>query len=32
MLAENYEVGQAVAFGKRLSNLKEVFTLDGFRM
>uniref|UniRef100_A0A1J3I1T9 Structural maintenance of chromosomes protein 6 n=1 Tax=Noccaea caerulescens TaxID=107243 RepID=A0A1J3I1T9_NOCCA len=32
VLAENYEVGQAVAFGKRLSNLKEVFTLDGFRM
>lgn len=32
MLAENYEVGKAVAFGKRLSNLKDVYTLDGYRM
>ncbi|KAL0738401.1 hypothetical protein Bca4012_014611 [Brassica carinata] len=32
VLAENYEVGKAVAFGKRLSNLKDVFTLDGYRM
>ncbi|XP_010483816.1 PREDICTED: structural maintenance of chromosomes protein 6B [Camelina sativa] len=32
VLAENYEVGKAVAFGKRLSNLKDVYTLDGYRM
>ncbi|VVB13603.1 unnamed protein product [Arabis nemorensis] len=32
VLAENYDVGKAVAFGKRLSNLKDVYTLDGFRM
>ncbi|XP_010523157.1 PREDICTED: structural maintenance of chromosomes protein 6B-like [Tarenaya hassleriana] len=32
VLAENYEVGKAIAFEKRLSNLKEVFTLDGYRM
>nr|AAD54769.1 SMC-like protein [Arabidopsis thaliana]AAD54770.1 SMC-like protein [Arabidopsis thaliana] len=32
VLAENYEEGKAVAFGKRLSNLKEVYTLDGYKM
>ncbi|KAH0934870.1 hypothetical protein HID58_011987 [Brassica napus] len=32
VLAENYEVGKAVAFGQRLSNLKDVYTLDGYRM
>ncbi|CAH2073623.1 unnamed protein product [Thlaspi arvense] len=32
VLAENYDVGKTIAFEKRLSNLKEVFTIDGYRM
>lgn len=32
VLAESYEVGKTVAFERRLPHLKEVFTIDGYRM
>ncbi|CAA0401302.1 unnamed protein product [Arabidopsis thaliana] len=32
VLAENYEVGKIIAFERRLSHLKDVFTIDGYRM
>ncbi|KAL0680693.1 hypothetical protein Bca4012_047540 [Brassica carinata] len=32
VLAESYEVGKTVAFERRLAHLKEVFTIDGYRM
>ncbi|XP_010423182.1 PREDICTED: structural maintenance of chromosomes protein 6A [Camelina sativa] len=32
VLAENYEVGKTIAFERRLLNLKDVFTIDGYRM
>ncbi|KAJ4911743.1 Structural maintenance of chromosomes protein 6A [Raphanus sativus] len=32
VLAENYEVGKTVAFERRLAHLKDVFTIDGYRM
>ncbi|EOA19857.1 hypothetical protein CARUB_v10000108mg [Capsella rubella] len=32
VLAENYEVGKSIAFERRLSYLKDVFTMDGYRM
>ncbi|KAK1578542.1 hypothetical protein Q3G72_031095 [Acer saccharum] len=32
VLVRDYDAGKAVAFEQRISNLKEVFTLDGHRM
>ncbi|WCJ36463.1 structural maintenance of chromosomes 6A [Euphorbia peplus] len=32
VLVENYDAGKAVAFDKRIANVKEVFTLDGYKM
>uniref|UniRef100_A0A2P2KQB0 Structural maintenance of chromosomes 6 smc6 n=3 Tax=Rhizophora mucronata TaxID=61149 RepID=A0A2P2KQB0_RHIMU len=32
VLVEDYDSGKAVAFDRRVSNLKEVFTLEGYRM
>ncbi|KAM7252281.1 hypothetical protein ACFE04_024164 [Oxalis oulophora] len=32
VLVEDYDAGKAVAFDQRVSNLKEVYTLDGYRM
>ncbi|KAK2970262.1 hypothetical protein RJ640_001019 [Escallonia rubra] len=32
VLVKDYEVGKAVAFDQRIPNLKEVYTLDGYRM
>ncbi|KAL5744271.1 hypothetical protein ACOSQ2_027387 [Xanthoceras sorbifolium] len=32
VLVKDYDVGKAVAFEQRISNLKEVYTLDGHRM
>ncbi|CAA7026945.1 unnamed protein product [Microthlaspi erraticum] len=32
VLAESYEIGKTVAFERRLENLKEVYTMDGYRM
>ncbi|KAL5810852.1 hypothetical protein ACOSQ4_027420 [Xanthoceras sorbifolium] len=32
VLVRDYDVGKAVAFEQRISNLKEVYTLDGHRM
>ncbi|KAJ8747970.1 hypothetical protein K2173_014372 [Erythroxylum novogranatense] len=32
VLVEDYDAGKAVAFEKRISNLKEVYTLDGYKM
>lgn len=32
MLVEDYDVGKAVAFDKKIRNLKEVYTLDGYKM
>jgi hypothetical protein len=32
VLVRDYENGKAVAFEKRIPNLKEVYTLDGYKM
>ncbi|XP_071724067.1 LOW QUALITY PROTEIN: structural maintenance of chromosomes protein 6B-like [Rutidosis leptorrhynchoides] len=32
VLVQNYDAGKAVAFDQRVSNLKEVYTLDGYKM
>ncbi|KAF9602404.1 hypothetical protein IFM89_027533 [Coptis chinensis] len=32
VLVKDYEVGKSVAFGRRIPNLKEVFTSDGHKM
>ncbi|KAM7504621.1 hypothetical protein LguiB_003525 [Lonicera macranthoides] len=32
VLVKDYEDGKSVAFDQRISNLKEVYTLDGYRM
>nr|XP_048325795.1 structural maintenance of chromosomes protein 6B isoform X2 [Ziziphus jujuba var. spinosa] len=32
VLVKDYDGGKAVAFDQRISNLKEVYTLDGYRM
>uniref|UniRef100_A0A9I9DEZ5 RecF/RecN/SMC N-terminal domain-containing protein n=1 Tax=Cucumis melo TaxID=3656 RepID=A0A9I9DEZ5_CUCME len=32
VLVKDYNVGKSVAFDQRISNLKEVFTLDGYKM
>ncbi|PIN15085.1 DNA repair protein RAD18 (SMC family protein) [Handroanthus impetiginosus] len=32
VLVKDYDVGKTVAFDKRISNLKEVYTSDGFKM
>lgn len=32
VLVKDYDVGKSVAFDQRISNLKEVFTLDGYKM
>lgn len=32
VLVEDYDVGKAVAFDKRIQNVKEVYTLDGYKM
>ncbi|XP_022990861.1 structural maintenance of chromosomes protein 6B-like isoform X2 [Cucurbita maxima] len=32
VLVKDYDVGKSVAFDQRIKNLKEVFTLDGYKM
>ncbi|KAJ6326974.1 hypothetical protein OIU78_013962 [Salix suchowensis] len=32
VLVEDYDAGKAVAFEKQISNLKEVYTIDGYKM
>ncbi|XP_037492011.1 structural maintenance of chromosomes protein 6B isoform X2 [Jatropha curcas] len=32
VLVEDYDAGRAVAFDRKIPNLKEVFTLDGYKM
>lgn len=32
VLVKDYDTGKAVTFEERVSNLKEVYTCDGFRM
>lgn len=32
MLVKDYDAGKAVAFDQRISNLKEVYTSDGYKM
>ena len=32
VLVEDYDIGKGVAFDSRNSNLKEVYTLDGYKM
>ncbi|EEF51573.1 structural maintenance of chromosomes protein 6B [Ricinus communis] len=32
VLVEDYDVGKAVAFDRKIQNLKEVYTLDGYKM
>ncbi|KAF2315816.1 hypothetical protein GH714_040356 [Hevea brasiliensis] len=32
VLVENYDLGKAVAFDKKIPHLKEVYTLDGYKM
>lgn len=32
VLVQDYEVGKVVAFDPRISNVKEVYTLDGYKM
>ncbi|XP_077235428.1 P-loop containing nucleoside triphosphate hydrolases superfamily protein isoform X2 [Tasmannia lanceolata] len=32
VLVKDYEVGKSVAFDQRISNLKEVYTLEGYKM
>lgn len=32
MLVKDYDAGKAVAFEQRISNLKEVYTSDGYKM
>lgn len=32
VLVENYDVGKVIAFEKKIPNLKEVYTLDGYKM
>lgn len=32
VLVKDYDAGKAVAFDQRISNVKEVYTLDGYKM
>lgn len=32
MLARDYEIGKSIAFDQRILNLKEVYTIEGYRM
>ncbi|RWR86686.1 structural maintenance of chromosomes protein 6B-like protein isoform X1 [Cinnamomum micranthum f. kanehirae] len=32
VLARDYEIGKSIAFDQRISNLKEVYTIEGYRM
>ena len=32
MLVNDYGIGKVVAFEKRIPNLKEVFTVEGYKM